>query len=103
MMLIDLCAETIKVVFEGDKIGLLWWKECISLSRNPVVSRVVGRGRSRVFCWGGEGGRAYSFVACLSFLTVDHSSPSRRGTVPTPTKGTSSSWALIIVIFPYIS
>ena len=40
----------------------------------------------------GEG--AYSFVACLSHLTVDHASLSRRSTVPTPDRDTSNVWVL---------
>ena len=36
---------------------------------------------------GGAGG-AYSFVGCLSHLTLDHASLSRRSTVPTPKGGT---------------
>ena len=32
----------------------------------------------------GRGGGAYSFAACLSHLTIDHASLSRRSTVPTP-------------------
>ena len=42
---------------------------------------------------GGEG--AYSFVACLSHLTVDHASLSRRSTVPAPNRDTSNIWAPI--------
>ena len=38
-----------------------------------------------------HGGRgAYSFFACLSHLTIDHASLSRRGTVPTPSSDTSN-------------
>ena len=33
---------------------------------------------------GGGWGEAYSSVACLSHLTIDHVSLSRRSTVPTP-------------------
>ena len=33
-----------------------------------------------------RGGGAYSFVACLSSLAVDHASLSRRSTAPTPNK-----------------
>ena len=36
----------------------------------------------------GEGGGAYSFVARLSHLTIDHAILSRRSTVPTPTRDT---------------
>ena len=46
------------------------------------------------------GGRAYSFVACLSRLTIDHASFSRRSTVPTSNRDTSNIWALI-TFFPY--
>ena len=34
-------------------------------------------------------GGVYSFVACLSRLTIDHASLSRRSTVPTPSRDTS--------------
>ena len=43
----------------------------------------------------GEGGGAYSCVACLSFLTIDHAFRSRRSTVPTPNRDTSNVWSLI--------
>ena len=39
-------------------------------------------GEGGVGGWGAEG--AYSFVACLTHLTVDHASLSRRSTVPSP-------------------
>ena len=51
---------------------------------------------------GGGTGGAYSFVACLSRLTIDHASLSRRSTVPTPNRDTTSVWALI-TLFPYIT
>ena len=35
-------------------------------------------------CGSGVRGEACSFVACLSHLTIDHASLSRRGTAPTP-------------------
>ena len=49
---------------------------------------------------GTGGGAAYSFVACLSHLTIDHASLSRRSTVPTPTpnRDTSNIWALITLL-----
>ena len=53
------------------------------------------RGRRRVERGGEGGGGAYSFVACLSNLTIDHASLSRRSTVPTPNRDTSNIWALI--------
>ena len=46
------------------------------------------------------GGGAYSFVACLSQLTIDQGSISRRSTVPIPNRNTSNIWALIM-LFPY--
>ena len=47
------------------------------------------------------GGGGYSFAdACLSHLTVDHASLSRRSTVPTPNKDTSNIWGLTTP-FPY--
>ena len=49
----------------------------------------------------GRGGEAYSFVACLSHLTIDHASLSRRSTVPTHNRDTSNFWALI-TLFPCI-
>ena len=50
--------------------------------------------RSAVRCSATGGGRAYLFVACLSRLTIDHASLSRRSTVPTPNRDTSNIWAL---------
>ena len=51
---------------------------------------------------GGGGEGAYSFVACLSHLTIDHASLSRRSTVPTPNRDTPTSniWALSTLL-PY--
>ena len=40
------------------------------------------------------GGGAYSFVACLSSLTMDHAFLSARSTVHTPNRDTSNIWAL---------
>ena len=39
----------------------------------------------------GRGG-VYSFVACLSYSTIDHAPLSRRSTAPTPNRGTSNNW-----------
>ena len=50
----------------------------------------------------GEGGGACSFVVCLSNLTTDHASLSRRRTVPTRNRNTSNVWALITFV-PYIA
>ena len=47
-------------------------------------------------------GGAYSFVAGLSHLTIDHASLSRRSTVPTPSRDTSNIRALVTFI-PYIT
>ena len=47
---------------------------------------------------GGWGGGAYSFVACLSHLTIDHASLSRRSTVLAPNRDTSNIWALITLL-----
>ena len=45
----------------------------------------------------------YSFVACLSHLTIDHASLSRQSTACTiPNRGTSKIWALS-TFFPYIT
>ena len=42
-----------------------------------------------------KGGVAgYSFVACLSYLTIHRASLSRRSTVPTPNRNISNIWAL---------
>ena len=38
-------------------------------------------------------GGAYSFVACLNHLTIDHASLSRRSTVPTPNR--ANSWGVV--------
>ena len=40
-----------------------------------------------VICCGRRGGGASSFVACLSYPTMDHVSLSRRSTVPTRNRG----------------
>ena len=53
---------------------------------------------TRLVFQAGGGGAAYSFVACLRHLTIDHASLSRRSTVPTPNKDTSSFWALITLL-----
>ena len=45
-------------------------------------------------------GGAYSFVACLGHLAIEHASLSRRSTVPTPNRDTSNIWALIMLL-PY--
>ena len=42
--------------------------------------------------WDGRGGGGDSFVACLSHLTIDHASLSRRSTVPTPNRDTFNVW-----------
>ena len=63
----------------------------------------IRRGKGRfVFVGGGAGGEAYSFVACLSRLTIDHVSLSRRSAVQTPHRDTSNIWALITLL-PYIA
>ena len=63
-----------------------------------------------VISWGGGGGEgagagggAYSFVACLSHLTIDNASLSRRSTVPTPDRDTSNIWGAHYdsSIYPY--
>ena len=51
---------------------------------------------------GGEGGGGYSFVACLSHLTIDHASLSRWSPVLTPKRDTSNIWTLITLL-PYIT
>ena len=53
-------------------------------------------------CQGGHvKGGAYSFVACLSHLAIDHTPLSRGSTVPTPNnRDTSNIWAIITL--PYI-
>ena len=53
------------------------WPQCVG---------VGGRGRG--------GGRAYSFVGCLSRLTTDEASLSRRSAVPTPTRGEGGGTAI---------
>ena len=42
-----------------------------------------------------QGGGGYSFVACLSYLTIYHAPLSKRSTVPTPKRHTSNVWAHI--------
>ena len=46
----------------------------------------------------GGGGGGYAFAACLSRLTLDHASLSRRSTVPTPNRDTANVWALIMFL-----
>ena len=50
----------------------------------------------------GGGWGAFSFVAGLNRLTLDHASPSRRITDPTPNRDTIKIWALVTFL-PYIS
>ena len=60
-----------------------------------------GKGRERgLGDW--EGGGAYSFAACLSLLTVDHASLSRRSTVSTPSGDTVDIGGLFTCL-PYIT
>ena len=56
-----------------------------------VVRRIIDPRIS--FEAGGWGWGAYSFVACLCNLTIDHASLSRRSTVPTPSRDNSNIWA----------
>ena len=65
--------------------------DCTAVLRDTRRVSIVDRGG-----WGG----AYSFVACLSHLTIDHASLSRRSTVPTPNRDTSNIWALMTLL-PY--
>ena len=46
-----------------------------------------------------EAGEAYSFVACLSHVTIDHASLSRQSTVPTPNRDTSRIRACITFFY----
>ena len=55
---------------------------------------IGGGGTLREACQEG----AYSFVACLSHLTIDHAFLSRRITVPTPSRDASNIWALITLL-----
>ena len=50
----------------------------------------------------GGGGGACSTVSCLTRLTIDHASLSRRATVPAPDRDSSNSRALV-TLFPYIT
>ena len=52
---------------------------------------------------GGAGGGTHLLLACLSHLTIDHASLSRRSTVPTPRGDTSNIRALITFFFHIIS
>ena len=49
---------------------------------------------------GGRGGGAYSFVGCLSHLTIDHASLPRRSTVPTSNKRHLQQFGAHYVFFP---
>ena len=44
------------------------------------------------------GGGAYSCIACLSHMTIDHASLSRRSTVSTPNRDTSNNWGVVYPI-----
>ena len=70
----------------------------IPLARISPKATIGGRGGA---CYGGMLRGAYSFVARLSHLTIDHASRSRRSTVPSPNGDTSNVWALI-TLFPYV-
>ena len=74
----------------------------LSASRFSQQVRQGGRGIEAGTEGGGGGGGAYSFVACLNRLTIDHAFLWRRGTVPTPYRDTSDVWALISC-FPRIT
>ena len=63
------------------------------LQRRDGAHRVFADHANRV--GEGGGGGAYSFLACLSNLTIDHTPLWRRSTVPTPSRGTSNNSALI--------
>ena len=65
--------------------------------KDGVLEEVGGWG----WGWGDRGGGVYSFVACLSHLTIDHASVSRWCTVPAPDRDTSNIWALITLFSIY--
>ena len=70
------------------------WRFCCSVALLSCRCYEAGRPlehRERCEAWGGE----YSFVSCLSHLTIDHASLSRRSTIPTPNRDTSNMWPLI--------
>ena len=53
--------------------------------------------RYRETHWFLEGGAAYALATCLSHLSNDHASRSRRCTVPTPNGDTSNFWAFTTI------
>ena len=74
-----------------------------ALSSSDAKTRNTQGSRTYQRSWAGKGGRGgYSFVACLSYLTIDHASLSRRSTVPTPNRDTSNIWTLSTVL-PYMA
>ena len=58
--------------------------------------------RKRGMLWQAGRGEGTHFVACLSRLTVDHASLSRRGTVPTPTRDLQYLGADYVFFINYI-
>ena len=75
-----------------------WVIRCNCLAGSVPYSHYVMRSFPLWWWWWG----AYSFIACLSHLIIDHASLSRRSTVPTPNRDTSNIWALT-TLFPYIT
>ena len=85
---------------------------CGKRSINPSATRGdVGGEKKKTSAWMNgtkkrgekdrwEGGGGYSIADCLNRLTIDHTSPSRRSTVPTPSRDTPKTWALN-TFFPY--
>ena len=79
-------------------------RETIWGEEEKYLIRTISR-HQRISLFGGgdvRRGGGYSFVACLSNLTTDHASLSRRRTVPTPNGDTSNIWAPF-TLFPYIT
>ena len=79
---------------EGRKRGRGGWRE--ERWREGRGDAVVVKPKWNMPLPGGRG--AYSSVACLSHLALDHASLSRRSTVPTPNRDTSNIWALITLL-----
>ena len=70
--------------WEGQDLDCASSLRCVPAYKVPLrdVAGLRSRGCRKLNM--GGGGTRYSFIACLSHLTIGHASPSRRSTVPTP-------------------
>ena len=87
----------------GVGVGVGWGKGRRMMRREAKYwCTYAGRHIHRSMQAGVGGGEAYSFVACLSHMTIDHAFLSRRITVPTPNRYISNVWGLI-TFFRYMT